>query len=156
MKKSAGILLFRLVDERPEVLLVHPGGPFWVNKDAGSWSIPKGEFGENENPLDAARREMEEETGIKVAGSFIELTPVRQKSGKVIYPWASQQDADPESVKSNFFEMEWPPKTGKNQSFPEIDRAGWFEFPEARIKLVSGQVAILDELEYKLNALLSK
>lgn len=150
MKKTAGILLFRLADERPVVFLVHPGGPFWVKKDEGSWSIPKGEFGEDENPLDAARRELQEETGILAEGSFIELTPVRQKSGKIIYPWALQQDADPLSITSNFFEMEWPPKSGIKQSFPEIDRAAWFEFPEAKKKLVPGQVAILDELEKKL------
>lgn len=154
MKKSAGIVLFRIEDKRPEVFLVHPGGPFWAKKDAGSWSIPKGEFGEDENPQDAARREMEEETGIKTEGPFIELTPVRQKSGKIIYTWALQQDADPGSITSNFFEMEWPPKSGNTQSFPEIDRAAWFELSEAKKMLVPGQVAILDELEYKLQALL--
>lgn len=156
MKKSAGILLFRIIDRRPEVFLVHPGGPFWAKKDTGSWSIPKGEFGEDENPQDAARREMEEETGIKTEGPFIELTPVRQRSGKIIYTWALQQDADPQSITSNFFEMEWPPKSGLSQSFPEIDRAAWFELPQAKKMLVPGQVAILDELETKLHALLGK
>ena len=153
MKKSAGIVMYRFEDRRPEVFLVHPGGPFWAKKDAGSWSIPKGEFEDDENPRDAARRELEEETGFKTSGPLIELTPVRQKSGKIIYAWALQQDADPLAISSNSFEMEWPPKSGNKQSFPEIDRAAWFEFPEARKRLVPGQVAILDELEYKLQAI---
>ncbi len=126
-KKSAGILLYRLVNETTEVLLVHPGGPFWSKKDLGAWSIPKGEFDEDENPLDAAIREMEEETGLKTSGDFIELTPLKQKSGKLVYAWALQKDIDPEKIKSNHFEIEWPPKSGTKRSFPEIDKAAWFE-----------------------------
>src|SRR5674476_604456 len=111
-KKSAGILLYRFQNNLPEVLLVHPGGPFWAKKDLGVWSIPKGEFEADENPLDAAKREVKEETGIKVQGDFIELTPVKQKSGKVIYAWALQGNFNLEEIQSNTFEIEWPPKSG--------------------------------------------
>ena len=150
-KKSAGILLYHFHNNVAEVLLVHPGGPFWVNKNLGAWSIPKGEFDETENPLEAARREVKEETGIIVKGEFIELTPVKQKGGKMIYAWAQQKDINPSQIKSNNFEIECPPKSGKNKSFPEIDKAAWFTMEEARKKIVSGQAPLLNELETKLS-----
>ncbi len=148
-KKSAGILLYRLSGGPMEVLLVHPGGPFWAKKDDGAWSIPKGEFEAEEDPLAAAQRELEEETGIKAEGNFIELTPVKQKSGKWVYAWALEKDIDPGSIKSNEFEMEWPPKSGKKKSFPEIDKAAWFGVAEARRKILSGQLPLINELEVK-------
>ena len=126
---------------------MHPGGPFWANKDLGAWSIPKGEFNDDENALDAAIREMEEETGHKVDGKFIELTPVRIKSGKTIYAWALKQDFDPADLQSNSFEMEWPPKSGIKKSFPEVDRAAWFTPEEAREKINPGQLPLIAELE---------
>ncbi len=149
-KKSAGILLYRLVNDTTEVLLVHPGGPFWSKKDLGAWSIPKGEFDDNEDPLGAAIREMEEETGIKASGGFIELTPLKQKSGKLVYAWALQKDIDPEKIKSNYFEIEWPPKSGTKRSFPEIDKAAWYELDEAKKKIIEGQASFITELELKL------
>jgi predicted NUDIX family NTP pyrophosphohydrolase len=149
-KKSAGILLYRIKKNQPEVLLVHPGGPFWAKKDLGSWSIPKGEYEEGEDPLDAARREVEEETGLKVNGPFIELVPIKQKSGKLVAAWASEGDFDPATIKSNEFEMEWPPKSGKRKTFPEVDKAGWFTIHEAVEKIVEGQIPLLKELEHKL------
>lgn len=149
-KKSAGLLLYRLVNDTIEVLLVHPGGPFWSKKDLGAWSIPKGEFDDDENPLDAAIREMEEETGLKASGEFIELTPLKQKSGKLVYAWALQKDIDPEKIKSNHFEIEWPPKSGTKRSFPEIDKADWYELDEARKKILEGQASFITELEIKL------
>lgn len=149
-KKSAGILLYRFHNKLPEVLLVHPGGPFWKKKDEGSWSIPKGEFEENEDPLDAAKREVQEELGIKVQGEFIELTPVKQKSGKLIYAWSVKGSFDPAKIKSNTFETEWPPKSGRKIKFPEIDKAGWFTINEAKKKIVSGQIPLLDELQSKI------
>lgn len=148
-KKSAGILLYRIHHNISEVLLVHPGGPFWAKKDLGVWSIPKGEFEPGENPLDAAKREVEEETGIKVEGPFIELTPVKLKSGKLIYAWAVQGDVDIANISSNEFEMEWPPKSGKKKSFPEIDKAAWFTLPEAKNKINGGQAPLIEEWEQK-------
>ena len=151
-RKSAGIILYRFRNTLPEVLLVHPGGPFWAKKDSGAWSIPKGEFDDDEDPLDAAKREMEEETGIKVSGKFIELSPVRQKSGKLVFAWALEKEVDPELIKSNSFEMEWPPKSGRRKSFPEIDKATWFTMDEANMKIIGGQAPLLSELLSKLNA----
>lgn len=147
MKKnqSAGILLYRLRDDQLQVLLVHPGGPFWKNKDDGAWTIPKGEF-TDEAPLAAAKREFEEETGMKVSGKFIELAPVKQKSGKWIHAWAVEGNMDVTSIHSNTFEMEWRPKSGKQQSFPEIDKAAWFTVPEAKQKINAAQVALLEEI----------
>jgi len=153
-KKSAGILLYRYYDNLPEVLLVHPGGPFWAKKDLGSWSIPKGEFEADEDPLDAAKREVEEETGLKVQGDFVELTPVKQKSGKVIYAWAVQGNLNAAEIKSNTFEIEWPPKSGKKKTISEIDKAAWFNMDEAKKKVIQGQVPIIIELETKLNPFL--
>ena len=146
MKKSAGILLFRKNKKQLEVLLVHPGGPFWKNKDDGAWSIPKGEFNEDEDALDAAKREFEEETGFSCNGDFIKLSAVKLKSGKMVYAWALEKDLDAAAIKSNAFEMEWPPKSGKQQSFPEIDKAQWFSAPEARQKINTSQAGLIDEL----------
>lgn len=145
-KKSAGILLYRLKNKKPEVLLVHPGGPFWKNKDEGSWTIPKGEVNEEEELLAAAIREFHEETGTLLQGDFIALTPVKQKSGKQVYAWALPGDLDESTIQSNFFEIEWPPKSGKRQSFPEIDRAGWFSMDEAKKKINDSQAAFITEL----------
>ena len=150
-KKSAGLLLYRFQKQQLQVMLVHPGGPFWTKKDAGAWSIPKGEFDDIEEPLKAAIRETKEETGITVSGSFIELTVVKQKSGKLIYAWALQSDTDTSKIVSNTFDIEWPPKSGKLKSFPEIDKAQWFNLDEALVKIVVGQAPLLPELQTKLN-----
>ena len=147
VKKSAGILFYRLRKKILNVLLVHPGGPFWAKKDAGSWSIPKGEIEENELPLAAALREVEEETGIKASGNFIELTPVKQKSGKIVYAWAVENDFDAEKITSNHFEMEWPPRSGTKKTFPEIDKAEWFSIEEAETKILSAQLPLIKELQ---------
>ena len=145
-KLSAGLLMFRRRDDRIEVLLVHPGGPFWAKKDLGSWSLPKGEYSEGEDPLAAARREFEEETGIRPEGKFLSLGQVRQAGGKVVSGWAFEGDLDPASLKSNTFALEWPPKSGKMRDFPEVDRAGWFSIEEAGEKILPGQVGLLDAL----------
>jgi predicted NUDIX family NTP pyrophosphohydrolase len=145
MKKSAGILLFKNEDGELFFFLAHPSGPFWKNKDAGSWSIPKGEF-ENEEPLIAAIREFEEEIGVRLSGSFIELSPVKLKSGKTVYAWALEEDVDASNITSNTFEMEWPPKSGKMQSFPEIDRAGWFDMNTAFEKVNEAQQGFIREV----------
>jgi len=145
-KQSAGILLYRLVDEQLQVFLIHPGGPFFKNKDDGAWSIPKGEFIEGEEALAAAKREFEEETGQKIDGEFIELTPVTLKSGKRVYAWAVEGDIDHETIVSNVFEIEWPPKSGRKQSFPEVDRAAWFDVETAKVKVNAAQVGLVDEL----------
>jgi predicted NUDIX family NTP pyrophosphohydrolase len=149
-KRSAGLLLFRDRSGRLEVLLVHPGGPLWTKKDEGAWSIPKGEFGERDDPLEAARREFEEETGAAPAGETIPLSPLRQPSGKVVYAWAMKGDFDPAALKSNTFSMEWPPKSGRHQEFPEVDRAAWFAVDEARRWILKGQAPFLLELMQKL------
>ena len=147
-KKSAGLLLFRETRDGLEVLLVHPGGPFWARKDDGAWSIPKGEFEDGEDPLAAARREFEEETGARPpAGEPIPLEPVRQPSGKIVHAWAVRGDFDPRDLKSNTFRMEWPPRSGREGEFPEVDRAAWFTFEQARRKIQKGQIAIIDELQ---------
>jgi len=145
-RTSAGILLYRRRGRKIEVLLVHPGGPFWANKDAGAWSIPKGEFGEDEPPLDAARREFREETGSSVEGPFRALTPRRQRSGKLVHAWAAEGDFDPAGLSSTTFEVEWPPRSGRKRTFPEVDRAAWFAPDEARRRILSGQAAFVDEL----------
>ena len=150
-KKSAGILLYRFANGGLEVFLAHPGGPFWKNKDLEAWSIPKGEFEDNEEPLTAALREFEEETGKKLsAKNSFELTPVKQKSGKLIFAWAIEADIDPDKIVSNSFEVEWPPKSGKMQSFPEIDKAGWFSITEAKKKINPAQYALIEELGGKV------
>ena len=150
MEKSAGILVYRNNVSGLEVFLMHPGGPFWKKKDLGAWSIPKGEIGEDENEETAARREFEEETGIKIREDLVPLKPIKQKSGKSVIAWAAEQDIDESKIKSNMFELEWPPKSGKMQSFPEMDRAAWFSVSEAKEKIISGQVGLLDELVEKL------
>jgi|SRR5450432_2655560 predicted NUDIX family NTP pyrophosphohydrolase len=150
MKKSAGILLFRKNKKQLEVLLAHPGGPFWKNKDEGAWSIPKGEFTDDEDALDAAKREFKEETGFNCDGDFIELSAVKLASGKFVYAWALEQDIDAGKIKSNAFEIEWPPKSKKIQSFPEIDKAEWFSLAEAKQKINAKQSAFIDELVIKL------
>ncbi len=149
-KNSAGILLHRLRGSGIEVFLVHPGGPFWATKDAGAWSIPKGEFEAGEDPLEAAKREFKEETGFAVAGNFIELTPVKQPGGKVVYAWAVMGDCEADSIKSNTFSLEWPPRSGKRKEFPEVDRAGWFTPEVAREKILKGQLVLLEELKRKI------
>ncbi|RYD70294.1 MAG: NUDIX domain-containing protein [Sphingobacteriales bacterium] len=145
MKKSAGILLYRNPGKHLELMLVHPGGPFWKNKDAGAWSIPKGEF-TDEDPLEAARREFREETGLTCEGDFTPLTTVKQKSGKLIYAWALEYDVDVSAITSNTFPFEWPPKSGKMIEIPEVDRAGWFTIETAKEKIVPGQVPLIEEL----------
>jgi predicted NUDIX family NTP pyrophosphohydrolase len=150
-KKSAGILLYRAIDGQLEVFLVHPGGPFFKNKDEGSWSIPKGEFADDENPLDAAKREFLEETGQSINGNSIELTPIQQKGGKTVRAWAIEGDIDHETIMSNTFEIEWPPRSGKKQTLPEIDRAAWFDMETAKLKINPAQVGLINELALKIN-----
>jgi predicted NUDIX family NTP pyrophosphohydrolase len=147
-KKSAGLIMWRRRGPLLEVLLVHPGGPFWKGKDLGAWSIPKGEYLPEEDPLWAATREFEEETGFKPSGRFLKLTPVTQPSGKIICAWAFEGDGDPTTIKSNTFSTEWPPRSGRQQKFPEVDRAAWFELEEAKQKIQKGQVALLDEFQH--------
>jgi predicted NUDIX family NTP pyrophosphohydrolase len=145
-KKSAGLLMYRHRHGVLEVFLVHPGGPFWKKKDAGSWSIPKGEYTDEEDPLEVAKREFQEETGFKATGEFVPLCARKQPSGKVITAWALEGDCDASMIKSNTFSMEWPPRSGKRQEFPEVDRAGWFSIPAAKERLIKGQLDFLDEL----------
>jgi predicted NUDIX family NTP pyrophosphohydrolase len=153
-KQAAGILLYRRPStslraggrEGVEVLLAHPGGPLWARKDAGAWTLPKGQFTDGEAPLDAAKREFEEEMGSKPAGDFQPLGTLKQPSGKIIHAWAAESDFDVSTVKSNLFSMEWPPKSGRMGEFPEIDRAEWFSIEEARVKILKGQSPFLDRL----------
>jgi len=149
-QKSAGILLYKKENKTLKIFLVHPGGPFWAKKDDGAWSIPKGEFDDGEDPLGAAKREFEEETGIKISGGFLELDPIKQKSGKIVYAWAVEGDVDVSKIKSNEFEMEWPPKSGKMKTFPEIDKAAWFNLNEAKKKILEAQSSLIRELETML------
>jgi predicted NUDIX family NTP pyrophosphohydrolase len=144
-KISAGLLLYRWRSEL-EVFLVHPGGPFWSKKDAGAWSVAKGEIGQGEEPLQAAKREFLEETGFTIDGEFHPLDAVRQSGGKVVQAWAIEADCDPSQVRSNRFSVEWPPKSGKIQDFPEVDRASWFNIEEARKRINPGQIGLLDQL----------
>jgi predicted NUDIX family NTP pyrophosphohydrolase len=146
MSKSAGILLFRKNNKKIEFFLVHPGGPFWAKKDAGAWSIPKGEYGDDEDALVAARREFKEETGQSIDGEFIELKPLKQKGGKIVQAFAVDGDIDADNIQSNTFEMEWPPKSGKRRSFPEVDKAGWFDADTAKQKINEKQAAMIDEV----------
>ena len=167
-KRSAGILLYRRAPETAqagaharavvrdagevevevevEVLLVHPGGPLWVKKDLGAWSIPKGEYPADEDPLAAAKRELEEETGFRVEGNFVTLGEITQRSGKIVVAWALEADFDPANLRSNTFSMEWPPRSGRQAEFPEVDRAAWFSIAEAREKILPGQLPFLDRL----------
>ena len=146
-KLSAGILLYRHRRDVLEVFLVHPGGPYWATKDAGAWSVPKGEYGEGDDPLSAARREFAEETGmIAPEGDLMALSDLKQASGKIVKVWALHGDCDAVSVRSNKFSLEWPPRSGVIQQFPEIDRAEWFPIEVARTKILKGQAGFLEEL----------
>lgn len=149
-QRSAGILLFRRTGGEPEVLLVHPGGPFWAKKDEGAWSIPKGLYEADENPLAAAKREFAEETGYMLDGDFIALGPFKQPGGKVVSAWAVEGDFDLAGFRSNSFSMEWPPKSGRRQEFPEADRAAWFLPDEAFRKILKGQAPIVTALLERL------
>ena len=145
-RTSAGLLLFRRREGLLEVFLVHPGGPFWRNKDLGAWSIPKGECAPGEEPLETARREFREETGLEVAGPFTPLPAIKQAGGKTVLAWAAEADLDPSHLVSNTFSMEWPPRSGRQQEFPEVDRAAWFPLAEARRRILAGQVPLLEHL----------
>ncbi len=149
MKKSAGILLYRHRANQIQLFLVHPGGPFWRNKDIGAWTIPKGELENDENGLITAKREFKEETGFEIEGDFIKLEPIKQKAGKLVYAWAVEGDIDAGSIKSNLFKMEWPPKSGKWESFSEVDKGAWFTSAEAKIKINESQKLFLLKLEEK-------
>ena len=146
-KKSSGLLVYRYRPGQPEVFLVHMGGPFWAKKDQAAWSIPKGEFEETEDALSAAIREFKEETGNEITGDFHPLESIKQSGGKMVYAWSIEGDVDASSIKSNLFEMEWPPRSGIKKMFPEVDRASWFSFSEAREKIIKGQQPLLDQLE---------
>ena len=149
MKKSAGILLYRLGNTGIEIFLVHPGGPFFKNKDLGSWTIPKGEFEDDEEPLKAALREFNEETGHLPEGNFIELKPVKQKSGKIVYAWAIEGNIDEKDLKCNVFSLEWPPRSGKFNEFPEVDEGKWFNADTALKKIIPAQASFINELVAK-------
>lgn len=146
------MLLYRRREETVEVFLVHPGGPYWKGKEAGAWSLPKGEFEEGEDPLEAAQREFREETGQEVDGTFLELKPVKQKNGKMVYAWAVEADVDADKIVSNTFQQEYPYKSGKWITVPEVDKAGWFNLKEAAEKINPAQAAFLAELQEKLQA----
>ncbi len=151
-KRSAGILLYRRTSEL-EVLLVHPGGPFWAKKDAGAWSIPKGEHDEDEDPQACALREFEEETGTRPdEGELADLGSVRQKSGKVVQAWALEGDLDATAIRSNTFELEWPPRSGRTQAFPEVDRAEWFGVTEACERINPAQAAFVERLQARFDS----
>lgn len=145
-KQSAGILLYRMDANGPSVLLVHPGGPFWAKKDLGAWSIPKGEYSPGEDPLNVAIREFEEETGTRLEGEFRPLGEVRQAGGKRVLAWALEGDLDPAAIRSNTFELEWPPRSGRKQTFPEIDSAAWFSPELAWEKINPSQRELVDRL----------
>ena len=149
-KRSAGILMYRRAGPALELLLVHPGGPFWKKRDAGGWSIPKGEYAPGEDPLAVAVREFEEETGARPAGEFRPLGDVVQKGGKIVAAWAVEGDLDPTTIRSNTFEIEWPPKSGRKAAFPEVDRAGWFSPDEAREKILPSQSPFIARLEERI------
>jgi predicted NUDIX family NTP pyrophosphohydrolase len=147
VKKSAGVLMYRFRDGNPQVLLGHMGGPFWARKDEGAWSIPKGEYGEDEEAFQAAAREFQEETGFRPEGGFDELKPARRPKGKHVRIWVVEGDFDTTRLVSNTFELEWPPRSGKTQAFPELDKAAWFTVPVARRKIVKGQVPFLEAFD---------
>ena len=150
-KSTAGLLLYRRRGEL-EVFLVHPGGPFWAKKDEGAWSVPKGEIDEGEDSLAAAKREFAEETGFAVDGQFRPLDPIKQAGGKHVHVWAIESDCDPAKLQSNLFSMEWPPKSGKQQSFPEVDRGAWFTLAEAKNRILKSQASLIDQLVALLSA----
>ncbi len=145
-KQSAGILFYRILKSEMQVLLVHPGGPYWVKKDKGAWSIPKGEIENGEEPMFAAQREVEEELGIPVSGNWFPLTAIKQKNGKVVHAWAIEKNLDIKAIKSNTVEIEWPPKSGAKKTIPEIDRAEWFSIAEAAEKIIPAQMPFLKEV----------
>ena len=147
---SAGLLMYRSKNGVVQVLLAHPGGPYFQNKDVGAWTIPKGEPDPDEDLLLTAQREFEEETGIAAKGTFVPLRPIKQKGGKIVHAWAFEGDCDPKAIKSNLFTMEWPPKSGRQMQFPEMDRAEFFDLDIARKKIKAGQEALIDELEKML------
>jgi predicted NUDIX family NTP pyrophosphohydrolase len=146
-KRSAGLMMYRRWTGVLEVFLVHPGGPIWAKKDKGAWTIPKGEYEEDENPLVAARREFEEETGFQATGEFLDLGSIKQKSGKIVTAWAFQGDCDPAKLVSNTCEIEWPPRSGRSFEIPEVDRGRWFDIAEARKYIRSEQERLLDSLQ---------
>jgi predicted NUDIX family NTP pyrophosphohydrolase len=150
---SGGILLFRQLADRLQVMLVHPGGPYWENKDEGVWSIPKGLFEENEGPLEAARREFAEETGFDAEGEFIELGELVQPSKKIVHAWALEGDLDTTRIRSNTFTLEWPPNTGRLEDYPEIDKGQWFDIAEARTKITKGQLGFINRLIERLESI---
>jgi predicted NUDIX family NTP pyrophosphohydrolase len=152
-KRSAGLLMFRRKDSEVEVFLVHPGGPFWAKKDAGAWMIPKGEYVDGELPLDAARREFQEETGFEASGEFIDLGTVKQASGKLVRAWAFEGDCDPQKLTSNFCEVEWPPRSGRMIEIPEVDRGAWYPLTAAKSSILKSQQPFLDVLRMKLQIL---
>lgn len=145
-KQAAGILLYRRGPRGLEVLLAHPGGPLWARKDLGAWTLPKGQFTDDERPLAAAKREFEEEMGSPPTGEFVEIGSIKQPSGKVVHAFVADSDFDVATVQSNLFSLEWPPKSGQHAQFPEVDRAGWFTIDEARQKILKGQQPFLDRL----------
>jgi predicted NUDIX family NTP pyrophosphohydrolase len=145
-KRSAGLLLYRSRNGSIEVFLVHPGGPFWAKKDLGAWSIPKGEYAESEDPLAAARREFEEETGVPAPANAVALGELKQAGGKIVIAWAAEGDCDPAKLVSNKCEIEWPPRSGRKMEIPEVDRAAWFSLGEAREKILPSQIPFLDRL----------
>ncbi len=147
---SAGLLLYRKRDRGIEVFLIHPGGPFWEKKDLGSWSIPKGLVEQDEDLLDAAKREFHEETGFRVSGPFLPLSPVKLKNGKTVYAWAAKGDIDAGAMKSNTFTIEWPPRSGRQQTFPEADRGAWYTLDDAARKITAGQAALLEEFRQRI------
>jgi predicted NUDIX family NTP pyrophosphohydrolase len=149
-KRSAGLVMFRRLGDELEIFLVHPGGPIWAKKNKGAWTIPKGEYEEDENPLAAARREFEEETGFKAAGEFLDLGTIKQKSGKRVAAWAFEGDCDPANLKSNQCEIEWPPRSGRRLEIPEVDRGSWFSLEKARQYIREEQCALLDNLRRAL------
>ncbi|MGZ5984894.1 MAG: NUDIX domain-containing protein [Caulobacteraceae bacterium] len=151
-QESAGILVFRRSPAGVEFLLGHPGGPFWARRDKGAWSIPKGLVAEGEETLEAARREFQEEVGQPITGEFAPLTPLRQRSGKIVHAWMIEADLDLNSFRSNLFEMEWPPRSGRIQAFPEIDRVGWFGPEEALLKVMPGQAGFIREAVTRLES----
>jgi predicted NUDIX family NTP pyrophosphohydrolase len=149
-KRSAGLLMYRRRNDQLEVLLAHPGGPFWAKKDLGAWSIPKGEFDSDEDPLQAAKREFEEESGVVPSGDFVALGEIKQAGGKVVTAWAVEGDCDASSLKSNTFSMEWPPRSGRMAEFPEVDLWGWFSLDDAGEKILTGQKVFLERLVERL------
>jgi predicted NUDIX family NTP pyrophosphohydrolase len=151
VKRSAGLLMFRRTEAELEVFLVHPGGPFWAGKDAGAWTIPKGEYVDGEEPLAAARREFQEETGFNANGEFIELGVIRQNSGKLVSSWAFEGDCNPEKLVSNFCSIEWPPRSRKMIEIPEVDRGAWFTIARARDAMLKTQQPFLDALAKSLH-----